>query len=94
MLTINLYLYDVNGLCHICFSSIRMTAAPKVRTNNLLFEYLLVYVGTLQKVKVIKKQTILVTLSFFQGISYSNELILGFITVQSERTNKNTVTSS
>lgn len=47
--------------------------------------------GTIQKVKVIKKQTILVTLSFFQGISYSNELKLGFITVQSEQT-KTTIT--
>lgn len=39
-----------------------------------------------------KKQTFLVTL--FQGISYSNELKLGFITVQSERTNKSTITRS
>lgn len=39
-----------------------------------------------------KKQPILVALRFFQGISYSNGLKLGFITVQSERTNKNTIT--
>lgn len=50
--------------------------------------------GTIQKVKVIKKQTILVTLRFFQGISYSNELKLRFITVQSEWTNKNTTMRS
>lgn len=50
--------------------------------------------GTIQNVKVIKKQAILVTLGFFQGISYSNELKLGFITVQSEwTTNKNTIHS-
>ena len=41
-----------------------------------------------------KKQTFPVTLSFFQGISYSNELKLRFITVQSEWTNKNTITRS
>lgn len=41
-----------------------------------------------------KKQTILVALRFFQGIGYSNELKLGFITVQSEWTNKNTITRS
>lgn len=41
-----------------------------------------------------KKQTILVTLRFFQGISYSNEVKLGFITVQSEWTKKNTIPES
>lgn len=40
-----------------------------------------------------KKQTILVALCFFQGIGYSNELKLGFITVH-EWTNKNTITRS
>lgn len=50
--------------------------------------------GTIQKVKVIKKQTFLVILSFFQGISYNKELKLGFITVQSEQTNIITIAGS
>lgn len=41
-----------------------------------------------------KKQTILFTLRFFQGIGYSNELKLSFITVQSEWTNQNTIMRS
>lgn len=46
--------------------------------------------GTIQKVKVIKNKPFW-SHSFFQGISYSNELKLDFITVQSERTNKYTI---
>lgn len=59
-----------------------MSAAPK---NKLSSIWIFISLGgDNTKIQSNKKQTILVTLCFFQGISYSNELKLSFITVQSE----------